>query len=197
MFDLCKFVLLKNKPMNVVEACTKSDIEMVHNLLKRKYPPIYADVWKVGVNMSLRISDLLAIKNKDLNIAKRSLKLIDQKTQKPNEVRLNAPTLEIVHKRWLDNPDDIWLFQSHSRRSNDKPITRGSVAAVFKEAGEQLGLTINTHSMRKSRGKAMYDAGIPVQTISKVLNHSNPVHTMVYLGINREAVLKTYDDFEL
>jgi integrase len=183
--------------MNSVEACNKSDIEVVHNLLKRRYKPIYADIWKAGVNMSLRISDLLAIKNKDLDIKKRSLKLIDQKTQRPNEVRLNAPALAIIQKRWKEHPNDIWLFQNHSRRGNDKPITRGAVSTIFKEAGDILGLSINTHSMRKSRGMAMYEAGIPVETIAKVLNHSNPMHTRVYLGITREKVLNTYDQFEL
>jgi integrase len=183
--------------MPTVEACTKTDVEMVYNLLTRKYPPIYADVWKVGVNLSLRIGDLLDIKNKDLNISRRSLKLIDQKTGKPNEVRLNKPALEVIHKRWLENPDDVWLFQVHSNRAKNKPISKKTVSIVIKEVGEQLGLTINTHSMRKSRGKAMYDAGIPIQTISKVLNHSNPMNTMAYLGITREQVLKTYDDFEL
>jgi integrase len=180
-----------------VEACTKTDIEMVHNLLKRKYLPIYADIWKVGVNMSLRIGDILAIKHKDLNISKRSLKLVDQKTQKPNEIRLNAPALEIINKRRLAQPDDIWLFQVHSNRASNKPISRQAVSKVFSEAGEILGLTINTHSMRKSRGMAMYDAGIPVETIARVLNHSNPLHTGVYLGLTRAKILQTYDDFEL
>ncbi len=60
-----------------------------------------------------------------------------------------------------------------------------------------LGLTINTHSMRKSRGKAMFDAGVPVEKISKVLNHSDTGVTLRYLGITKEAVLQTYDDFEL
>jgi integrase len=181
----------------LVDACTKTDIEMVHSLLRRKYLPIYADIWKIGVNSSLRIGDLLSIKHKDLNLSRRSLKLIDQKTKKPNEIRLNAPALEIIHKRWLEQPDDVWLFQVHSNRAANKPISRQAVSKVFREVGEQLGLTINTHSMRKSRGKAMYDAGIPIQTISKVLNHSNPMNTMAYLGITRESVLKTYDDFEL
>jgi integrase len=183
--------------MKAVDACSKTEVEMVHNLLTRKYPPIYADVWKVGVNLSLRIGDLLSIKNKDLNIARRSLKLVDQKTQKANEVRLNKPALEVIHKRWLENPDDVWLFQVHCNRAKDKPISRKTVGIVISEAGQQLGLTINTHSMRKSRGKAMYDAGIPIQTISKVLNHSNPMNTMAYLGITKEAVLSTYDQFEL
>ena len=77
-------------------------------------------------------------------------------------------------------------------------MSRVSVSRVFKDAGELLlGLTINTHSMRKSRGMAMYKDGVPVEKIAKVLNHSNTTLTLRYLGITQEEVLKTYDDYEL
>jgi len=89
------------------------------------------------------------------------------------------------------------LFQVHSNRAKNKPISRISVSRVFKDAGDILNLTINTHSMRKSRGKAMFDDGVPIEKISMVLNHSNTTSTLRYLGISREAVLQTYDDYQL
>ena len=51
--------------------------------------------------------------------------------------------------------------------------------------------------MRKSRGKAMFDAGVPVEKIARVLNHSDPRETLRYIGITREDELRTYDEFEL
>ncbi|MFZ2168944.1 MAG: tyrosine-type recombinase/integrase [Methylococcaceae bacterium] len=100
-------------------------------------------------------------------------------------------------RRQQDNPADTWLFQVHSNRAKDKPVSRVSVSRVFKDAGELLGQTNNTHSMRKSRGIAMYKDGVPVEKIAKVLNHSNTTSTLRYLGITQEEVLKTYDDYEL
>jgi site-specific recombinase XerD len=78
-----------------------------------------------------------------------------------------------------------------------KPISRVSVSRVFKDAGDMVKLNINTHSMRKSRGMAMYKDGVPVEKIAKVLNHSNTTSTLRYLGITKEEVLQTYDDYEL
>jgi hypothetical protein len=40
--------------MNVVNAATKEQIALVHSLLNNKFGQIYADIWKVGVNISLR-----------------------------------------------------------------------------------------------------------------------------------------------
>ena len=126
--------------------------------------------------------------------------LTKSKTNKRKHIRLNPTAVAFIEKRKKHYPDDIYLFQVHSNRtasSTVKPVSRVSVSRVFKQVGDMLGLNINTHSMRKSRGKAMYDAGIPVAKIARVLNHSSEVATLRYLGITAADVLQTYDDFEL
>jgi integrase len=183
--------------MNAVDAASKSEIDLIHALLSKKFGQLYADIWKVGVNLSLRISDLLTLQYKDLNLADRSLQLVEQKTGKQKLIRLNSAAIAVIERRKQEHPSDNWLFQVHSNRAKDKPISRVSVSRVLKEAGDMLGLAINTHSMRKSRGMAMYKDGVPVEKIAKVLNHSNTTSTLRYLGITKEEVLKTYDDYEL
>jgi site-specific recombinase XerD len=44
---------------------------------------------------------------------------------------------------------------------------------------------------------ALYKDGVPIEKIAKVLNHSNTSTTMAYLGITKEEVLQTYDDYKL
>jgi len=183
--------------MNAVDAANKTEIEMMHAVLNHKFSPLYADIWKVGVNVSLRISDLLKLKYADLNLEERSLKLIEAKTGKQKLIRLNAAAITVIEKRRQEHPCDTWLFQVHCNRAKNKPVSRVSVSRVFKEAGERVGLRINTHSMRKSRGMAMYKDGVPIEKIAKVLNHSNTTSTLRYLGITQAEVLQTYDDYEL
>jgi integrase len=183
--------------MNTVDAVDKSQINLIHSLLKNKFGGIYGDIWKVGVNLSLRISDLLNLKYTDFNLKDRTLNLNESKTGKAKSIRLNQAAVDIIIKRKQDNPSDVWLFQVHSNRAKNKPISRISVSRVFKDAGDMLNLTINTHSMRKSRGKAMFDDGVPIEKIAHVLNHSNTTSTLRYLGITREEIMKTYDDYQL
>ena len=183
--------------MNAVEAATKTQIDMMHTVLTNKFGPLYADIWKVGVNLSLRISDLLKLQYRDLNLEERSLKLVEAKTGKQKWIRLNGAAISVISRRQQEQPGDVWLFQVHCNRAKDKPISRVSVSRVFKEAGDVLGLAINTHSMRKSRGMAMYQDGVPIEKIAKVLNHSSTTSTLRYLGITQQEVLQTYDDYEL
>jgi len=183
--------------MNIVNAADKSQIDLIHSLLNNKFGQIYADIWKVGVNLSLRISDLLNLKYTDFNLQDRTLNLIESKTSKAKSIRLNQTAIEIITRRKKDHPSDLWLFQVHSNRAKNKPISRISVSRVFKDAGDILNLNINTHSMRKSRGMAMFRDGVSIEKIAQVLNHTNTTSTLRYLGITREEIMKTYDDYEL
>ncbi len=187
--------------MKEVEAVKeKGDIRYVEDLLRKHGGDLYADLWRIGVNMALRISDLLQIKYEDLDMEGRNYRLQEGKTKKNRDIRLNNTVLDIVNRRKADNPSDTYLFQVHSNRTKGmepKPVSRISVARRFKEVGEIVGVHLGTHSMRKSRGWAMYSDGMPIERICKVLNHSHPAVTMAYLGITEEETQDTYDAYEL
>ncbi len=189
--------------MQEVEAVkTKEDITHVERLLRRHKGDLYGDLWRIGVNLALRISDLLSIKYTDIDWERAEYQLTERKTQKTRTIRLNPTALRLIEQRHKAKPEDTYLFQVHSNRSASlppKPIGRITVAKAFKEIGEMvsLGIKLGTHSMRKSRGWAMYSDGVPIEMIAKVLNHSSPSVTMAYLGITKQEVLQTYLDYEL
>jgi len=65
--------------MNTVNAASKTEVDLVHTILEKKFGQLYADIWKVGVNLPLRISDLLSLQYAQLNLQDRSLSLTEQK----------------------------------------------------------------------------------------------------------------------
>lgn len=184
--------------MNTIDAVkSKDEINAVSLLLSKYGGELYADIWKLGINVSLGISDLLSIRFSDLDVGNRHLQLKEQKTGKSREIRLNDTVIKIIEKRMKQFPNDEYLFQVHSNRASGKPVSRQMVARKFKEVGETLNIALSTHSMRKTRGRAMYQDGKPIEMICKVLNHSSPSVTMAYLGITRDEVMETYDEYEL
>lgn len=52
---------------------------------------------------------------------------------------------------------------------------------------------IETHSARKYRWRAFWERGVPIETISKMLNYASPAVTMRYLDITQDEVNQTYD----
>ena len=166
---------------------------------------VYFDIWKVGVNLALRISDLLTITMADVKALDRKqpvLHLVEGKTGKKRKLVVNNAAINILRRRLDDNPKHKYLFQSEavniSRRAQ-QPINRRSVCRVFEKAGQKIApkVAIGTHSMRKTRGYAMYDAGRSIESICKVLNHSTPAVTMRYIGIDQHDIDQSYVEFEL
>jgi len=172
--------------MNEVEAVKcPDDISAVHSLLRKHGGQDYADIWKLGINVALRISDLLAIEMADLDLSRREITVIEKKTSKKRVVRLNEPALEIIHRRRSEYPYDRFLFQTHANRgrSSIKPLDRSTVARKFKEIGDILGVKLSTHSMRKTRGYALHKQGVSIEQIARILNHSSPAVSMKYIGL--------------
>ncbi|MCF3195977.1 integrase, partial [Pseudomonas bubulae] len=64
-----------------------------------------------------------------------------------------------------------------------------------KAVGDEIGINLGTHSMRKTRGWLMHQSGVSIEMICKVLNHSSPAITMFYLGITQDEIDSTYDQF--
>lgn len=191
--------------MNQVEAVKTKEqrIQVEAQLLEAGQ--VYHDIWKLGVNTALRISDLLQLTMADMSTLDNqapSLELVEIKTGKRRKIVLNTPALSIIHRRLADHPKHKYLFQSEAvniSRKKIQPINRRSVGRVFEKVGQQIApkLSLGTHSMRKTRGYAMFDAGRSIESIAKVLNHSSPAVTMRYIGIEQRDIDQSYVEFEL
>ena len=118
--------------MNVVDAVNKEQIALVYTILNKEFGEIYGDIWKVGLNISLRISDLLNLRYTDFDLANRELSLRKSKIDKAKSIRLNQTVIDIITKRNKEYPNDVWLFQVHSSRAKDKPISRAAVRRRLK-----------------------------------------------------------------
>ncbi|HEN3607560.1 TPA: tyrosine-type recombinase/integrase [Yersinia enterocolitica] len=180
--------------MNLVDAVkTSEQCEQVGELLLKHGNQTYADIWNFGLQVALRISDLLFLTYADVQGDR--LVIIEGKTSKPRHIVLNDKAKAIVKRRKADNPTHVYLFEVSTNRAKGKPISRENVSRKFKEIGEIIGIALGTHSMRKTRGWVMYNSGINIETIAKVLNHSSPAITMRYIGLDQQTVDSTYTTF--
>ena len=191
--------------MNTVEAVKTPEQRTQLEAQLLEAGQVYYDIWKVGVNLALRISDLLTITMADvkaLDSAAPVLHLVEGKTGKKRKIVVNNAAVKIMLRRLAEHPKHKYLFQSEavniSRRAQ-QPINRRSGCRVFEKSGQKIApkVSIGTHSMRKTRGYAMYDAGRSIESICKVLNHSTPAVTMRYIGIDQRDIDQSYVEFEL
>ena len=179
--------------------------QLEHILREHANGQLYLDIWKLGVNVALRISDLLALTMEQcraIDPHRLQLTITEQKTKKTRVLTLNAGAIEVINRRVRDYPGDIWLFQSPlpiKHRQQAKPASRRSVALAFSNAGKRITPRVNmsTHSMRKTRGYAMHKAGASLETIAETLNHSHPAVTMRYIGLTADDIAQGFHDLVL
>lgn len=183
---------------SVAAVKTTDQISTVSHMLEKHGGGTYRDIWQLGLNLALRISDLLNLTYDDF-AGGETITVIEKKTGKSRTIKLNEKAQTIINQRQALNPNDKYVFQSVGNRAKrlQKPLSREAVARKFAEVGDIIGVHLGTHSMRKTRGYAMWDAGVPLEVIARVLNHSSPAVTMRYIGLEQADINKTYDDFVL
>lgn len=172
------------------------NIKLISQLLSKHHGQHFADAWDLGINFALRISDLLKLEFSQLTESHVTVQ--EGKTKKPRTIKINNKARAIIERRKLENPSDVYLFQSHSRNMKKvNQISRQAVGKALKEVGEIIGIHLSTHSMRKTRGYHVYKMTNDLAIVMKMLNHSSPSITLRYIGIDQEEQDAISDGLEL
>ena len=191
--------------MAAVEALTtKEDVQKVQAYLLNNYSVHYADMWRLGVNLALRITDLLNLTMDDMRkgLRKGTIAVLESKTKRTNRppriIKLNSVAKEIISGRVDEYPHFEYLFQSESKNIKKiQPLSRAGIRNALADAGKKVGADLGTHSMRKSFGAIAYSNGVEVEHLQKIFCHDSPGTTLRYIGITQKTINDTYDDNEI
>ncbi|GAA62420.1 probable integrase/recombinase yoeC [Pseudoalteromonas sp. BSi20311] len=174
-------------------------VRLVSYLLEKRCSKQMSQIWNIGLNLALRISDLLAVKFTDINNDR--LIIYESKTSKLAEIKLNDKALSLINEIKLTHPHHIYLFQSYRNQqainSQPKPLSRRAVTKAFALVGEELNIHLGTHSMRKTRGYHLYQKTHDIARVMKMLRHSSEATTLRYIGITQEEIDKDFEELEL
>ncbi|NQZ24518.1 MAG: tyrosine-type recombinase/integrase [Colwellia sp.] len=183
--------------MKEVKAVKDLDVvKMIPKLLVTHHSQQFSDIWTLGVNTALRISDLLSIKYTDIKGDRLTIK--ESKTGKCADIHLNQTALATITNIRDSAPDAIFLFQATARNVKTiKPLSRQAVGQAFKEIGDIVNINLSTHSMRKTRGYHMYKKFNDIGEVMKMLRHSSTAVTLRYIGIDQEQIDKGFANLEL
>lgn len=187
--------MTKIKSVEAVKEIKK--VSYIGDKLEMEYGKQLSDVWNLGLQLALRITDLLSIKFTDIKQGK--LYITEGKTGKLAEIQLNPKAQSIVDGIRVKCPDNMYIFESTHQRNKGKPITREYVARAFKTVGEMdsINVHLGTHSMRKTRGYHLYKQTNNVAKVMYMLRHSSEAVTLKYIGITQEDIDNDFNSLEL
>lgn len=148
----------------------------------------------MGLNTSLRISDILSLQWKNVYNFKgqryrQHIQIFEQKTGKNSIIALNQAAINALelYRNVLDEiSPELYIFKS--RVGTNRPISRNRAFTIIKTAGEELGMVSNIacHSLRKTFGYQAWKQGVPPALLMSIYNHSSYEITKRYLGISQD-----------
>ena len=147
----------------------------------------------MGINTALRISDILALRWKDVyNTDEQSfrshLNKREQKTGKSTCIALNQSVIQALtlYRNSISVlSEQAFIFYG---KTPDRPLCRSQAYRIIKNACHQLRLpdNISCHSLRKTFGYQALQAGVNPAILMLIYNHSSFQVTKRYLGIDQD-----------
>ena len=173
----------------------KQKIEEIKSVLKENGTRDLL-LFSMGINIGLRISDLLKLKIADVR-NKSHVEIKEQKTGKVKRFPIFGNLQSMIDDYTKNKPLSNYLFKS--RNGINKPITRVMAYMIINNACKKCGIqdNIGTHTLRKTFGYHHYQQFHDVAILQYLLNHSSPSITLRYIGISQDNVEETLQQFEL
>lgn len=144
-------------------------------------------MWRSG----LRVSEALALDQKDLDRERGTITVLHGKGDKFRVVGLDAESWGYVDaweqvRRSLGHPDGL-LFLTRGGRPVLPSYVRGLVPRLAKRAG--IRRRVHPHALRRAFAYELAERGVPVPVISQALGHSSVATTAKYLTAIRPGSL--------
>lgn len=192
--------------MNNVSYIKTEDLKKMRDLLKYKKKVVALSLLNIGVNVGLRISDLVRLRFEDIT-SDNLIYLREKKTNKSKIIKLNIACIQAINelekyykKEGYPNYNKGFLFKSQQPQLKvsfeDSHIKECSVYRNLNELKDLLNISypIGTHSLRKTWGYNAYKKNKDIAKVMRALNHSSPTITLRYIGVEQEDINDLYDD---
>lgn len=139
---------------------------------------------------SLRVSELINLKWKDIDRSRMIINIIQAKGNKDRQVGLNESLIKLLTDYYHEYKSVIYVLNGQSDAAQ---YSERSVGEVIKQLAARAGIEnkrVYTHLMRHTSATHMVEAGTDINLIQKLLGHSNVKTTNIYLHISHNHISK-------
>ncbi len=155
-----------------------------------KHRTVLALLYSAG----LRISELLQLKPKDLDIDRRSIMIRNSKGRKDRYVVMAVHCIPLF-QNYLMTYSPKNHFVEGKAGGQYSPV---SVRSILKKSCEKAGIKkhITPHSLRHSYATHLIENGVGLRHVQELLGHSKPETTMIYTHVAQKELLQIQSPFD-
>lgn len=168
-----------------------SDLRKVEKILSKNQRDL---LFTIGTNCGLRVSDILSLNVEDVR-GKNYIQLIEKKTGKFKKFPINAKLKPMLEEFTKEKMADDPLFMTKFKNRLGRVTAYYTIRLACEEA--KLEEKFGTHTMRKTFGYHHYQKFKDVAMLQKIFNHSSPMVTLRYIGIEQDQIDESYTNFIL
>lgn len=167
-------------------------------ILNADLPNIQRLVIVMGLCMGLRRVEMVRLKISDIDVSNQYVNVIG-KGRAGGKLRLVPfhsrfmPALEgwlkdrariVAKSRTIPDNVLIWYDRQHHTAKPYNAVKGSGIDGLVRRASKSLGVHFSAHTLRRTFGRLLWLAGVPVVTIARIMGHSSTEQTLTYIGAN-------------
>ena len=159
--------------------------------------------WRIGIT----VSELIGIRVQDIDFANRAIVIKVQKIRKRDGKAIERRRVIPIDQGTLDMVKEYLEWRKQFPYKGDLlfPITRQRVDQIFWKLGRRAGINeigdpavskhrkLHPHVLRHSFSIHCVKKGMTIERLQKILGHSSPAITSVYLQCSLKDLHADYD----
>jgi integrase/recombinase XerD len=158
-------------------------------LLDAAPSPLYRAIMLVMYGAGLRVGEAVALQVRDIDAARRIIRITRGKGAKPREVALDAKLLAALREYWRKTTPPLPYLFAGPR--SGRPVAPKSVRTAIRRAARRAGLRkrVTPHMLRHSFATALLEMGTDIRVIQHLLGHACITSTMFYTRVDAQLVM--------
>jgi len=175
----------KDKKLPIV--LSQDEIQRMFNVCSNKKHKV---ILALLYSCSLRVSELLNLKWKDIDRSRMIINIIQAKGNKDRQVGLNDILIKLLTEYYQEYKPKEYVLNG---QNDSLQYSERSVGEVVKQLAIKAGICnkrVYTHLMRHTSATHLVENGVDINLIQKILGHSNVKTTNVYLHISHNLISK-------
>ena len=171
-----------NKRIRPREYLTEEElIQLMNHPFQKKNLCLARDLFIFSALTGLSFIDIQELRPTDIKTIDRAAWIISSrhKTQVPYEVKLLEKPLQIIHQ-----------YQKEGNKKVFGHLNYRSISSYIRQVMDEMGFNkhITMHCGRHTFATLALSKGVPIESVSRVLGHTNIVTTQIYARITSQKL---------